>query len=334
MKRKDIIKSNEISELYTFTLGGYPQKVLIEGKQRDLPVVITLHGGPGTPIPFSVGCRGLFPDFTDHFIMVYWDQLGCGINNRTIDERFTIAAFVKMTRDLIDEVRRIFPENPVYLFSTSWGSILSALTADMDAVQGVVCCGQIVKQVFFNDVVMQTLEQSAIPQKKLSAIRSIRKEAITDKEMQLISGSIGKYTYGYTNPNGSKAPMGSIIWGLLTSPDYSLRDFKAIMVNGYRGNVSLWKEILALDLSETLRHVKIPYVMLQGDTDCVAATKFVQELTDNSGNPHLQCQVIENCGHMPSRNMMDTVYRALLDLTKEHSDERKKPKETEGKKRS
>lgn len=31
--------------------------MLIEGKNKDLPVVITLHGGPGTPIPFSVGCR-------------------------------------------------------------------------------------------------------------------------------------------------------------------------------------------------------------------------------------------------------------------------------------
>ena len=56
-KRKAIIEQNEISELVTFSLGGYEQKVLIEGKSKNLPVVITLHGGPGTPIPFSVGCR-------------------------------------------------------------------------------------------------------------------------------------------------------------------------------------------------------------------------------------------------------------------------------------
>ena len=73
-KRKQIIEQNEISELHTFSLGGVPQKVLVEGKSRELPVVINLHGGPGSPIPFSVGCRGLFPMFTDRFIMVYWDQ--------------------------------------------------------------------------------------------------------------------------------------------------------------------------------------------------------------------------------------------------------------------
>ena len=56
-QRKNVIDKNEISQIYNFDLGGYPQKVLIEGRSRKNPIVITLHGGPGTPIPFSVGCR-------------------------------------------------------------------------------------------------------------------------------------------------------------------------------------------------------------------------------------------------------------------------------------
>ena len=88
MKKKIIKSNNQISELCSFSLGGYQQKVLIEGKNRDNPIVITLHGGPGIPIPFSVGCRGLFPVFTDEFTMVYWDQLGCGINNHVIDNQY------------------------------------------------------------------------------------------------------------------------------------------------------------------------------------------------------------------------------------------------------
>lgn len=69
-KRKSIIAGNAVSRIYDWPLGGYKQKVLVEGKKDNLPIVITLHGGPGTPIPFSVGCRGLFPEFTDRFIMV------------------------------------------------------------------------------------------------------------------------------------------------------------------------------------------------------------------------------------------------------------------------
>ena len=317
MKRNDVIKGNEISELYTFTLGGFPQKVLIEGKSRNLPIVITLHGGPGTPLPFSVGCRGLFPAFTNKFIMVYWDQLGCGINNHPIDGSFTIAAFVNMTADLIREVKQLFPENRIFLFSTSWGSILSAKVIEQEQVDGVAVCGQIVRNVFFNDIVYHELEQSKLPKEKLAKIRSIRIEQITNKDMMLVSGSIRKYTYGNVNPNGKKAPMGSMIWGLLTSPDYRFRDFKAIMMNGCQGNLTLWKEILTLDLTDTLRNVQIPYLMVQGDTDIVATTEYVQEIVENSGNSRLQCRVVKNCGHEPTADMMDAVFHALDELTKE-----------------
>ena len=79
-KRKAIIEANKISMVKEFNLGGYPQKELIEGKSDNLPVVISLHGGPGSPIPFCVGARGLFPEFTEHCILVSWDQYGCGIH--------------------------------------------------------------------------------------------------------------------------------------------------------------------------------------------------------------------------------------------------------------
>lgn len=55
-KRRQIIEKNEVSQVYSFVLGEGEQKVLVEGRSRELPVVICLHGGPGTPIPFSVGC--------------------------------------------------------------------------------------------------------------------------------------------------------------------------------------------------------------------------------------------------------------------------------------
>ncbi len=321
MKRREIIKDNEVSELYTFTLADHPQKVLIEGKSRALPIVITLHGGPGTPIPFSAGCRGLFPEFTDKFIMVYWDQLGCGINNHPIDETFTIDTFSDMTADLIREIRKLFPKNSIHLFATSWGSILSARVLEKapGMVDGVVVCGQIVRDVFLCEEVFHALEQSKLPAAKLAQIRKVEIEHITPKDLQLISTSIRKYTSGYTNRSGRKAPMGKVILGLLTSPDYSFRDFKAVMVNGYAGNTALWKEILRLDLTEILQNVRIPYVMLQGDTDIVASTQTVTQIAESSKNPCLQYRIIENTGHMPGADMMDAVFQMLLAQTAENA---------------
>lgn len=75
-------------------------------KRKESLIVIALHGGPGTPIPCSVGCRGLFPAFTDEFIMVYWDQLGCGINNHVIDDTFSVDSFVRMTEELAAQIKK------------------------------------------------------------------------------------------------------------------------------------------------------------------------------------------------------------------------------------
>lgn len=240
-KRKNTIQQNEISQIYTFDLGGYSQKVLIEGKNKKLPVVITLHGGPGTPIPFSVGCRGMFPDFTDNFIMVYWDQLGCGINNHMIDDSFKISSFVDMVCDLLREVKRLFKENNIYFFASSWGSVLSALVSESkhDIISGVVVNGQIIKDLFFNDETISVLEQSKIPPRKLEILKNTSSENATSKELQLMNNCLSKYTNAYNNANGKNAPMSTMIMGLLTSPDYHFKDFKAIMMNGYKNNTSI-----------------------------------------------------------------------------------------------
>lgn len=313
MKRKEIIAKNEISELCSFTLGGYEQKVLIEGKKKDAPIVIILHGGPVTPIPFSVGCRGLFPAFTDEFIMVYWDQLGCGINDHVIDDTFSIDSFVRMTEELAAQIKKKFPDQKRMIFSTSWGSILSAklLERDPHAVDAVVACGQIVKDVLICDEVRGALSQSKISKKYLERINQVTVDHYTDEDLQLIAGSLRKYTDAYQNRAGVKAPMGPIIRGLLASPDYSLKDFKAVMINGYRKNTSLWKEILKIDLSGVLSNVKIPYIILQGETDLVASTKTVKELTANSENANISCQVIPKTGHFPGVEMMDSILAVL-----------------------
>lgn len=315
-KRKQRIEQNEISELYTFSLGKMPQKVLIEGKRKELPVVITLHGGPGSPIPFSVGCRGMFPMFTNHFIMVYWDQLGCGINDYKLKDAFCVDDFVDMTVDLIAEVKRLFSNNKIILFGMSWGSILAlkALQKAKVGVDAVVVWGQVFRKLFLNEEVYKALEHAGVSAGKMRRIRAINPEHFRDKDMKLLAGSIRKYTDGYFNKKGEQSPVGSIVKGLFTSPDYRLKDFKAIMANGTATSTRLWPELLKMDLTEELFDVSIPYYILQGDTDIVTSTGSVQRAIELSGNPNLHCQIIANSGHIPGKAGMDAVFETLISI--------------------
>lgn len=316
-RRKQIIESNEVSQIFTFTLGGIPQKVLIEGKKKDLPVVIALHGGPGSPIPFSVGCRGMFPEFTDRFLMVCWDQLGCGINDYKIEDKFNIDSYIDMTIDLVREVKNLFPENQLILFGVSWGTVLCANVVQRvpEYIDAVVAWGQVVKNLFFNDEVFETLGQADLPKKKQNQLTEIRKQPPQEKALPFLTGCIRKYTQGYQNKKDEATPMAPIIKGLLTSPDYKFKDFKAIMVNGCTKSKLLWPELLKIDLTEKLLSVSKPYYILQGDTDIVTSTKNIQNMLEQTDNPNLYCEVIKNSGHMPGKTGMDAIFEALVHLT-------------------
>lgn len=316
-RRKAVIEANKISMVKEFILGGYPQKVLIEGKSEDLPVVITLHGGPGSPFPFCVGARGMFPEFTDNCILVSWDQYGCGINNAKLPEDISIDDFVDMTIDLIKEMKRRFPQNAIWLLGMSWGSVLSAKAAvsSPELIDGVITYGQVLYQLMQSKETMDALMNSKAPEKTKAEIKTtVDSKMFNNKTAMKLSSAIRKYTYGYNNPNEPKAKVGKIIRGIMASPDYKFRDFKAIVLNGYIKNTSLITELSKLDLRETLKSVSIPYRIIQGETDVVTCTNSIKSFVEKTDNPYLTCTVIPNSAHMPGTNGMQAVFEEICKL--------------------
>ena len=317
-KRKAVIESNKVSMLKEFNLGGHLQKVLIEGKSADLPVVISLHCGPGLPIPFSVGTRGMFPEFTEKCILVSWDQYGCGINNARLPDDITINDFVAMTVDLITEIKKEFPHNKIWLLSMSWGSVLSAKIASKfpELIDGVIAYGQVLNELMYSKEEVEALKNSNAPQKlKNNLLSAIESKSFDKNTLMNLSKAIRKYTYGYTNPNEPKANMGKIICGILTSPDYKFKDFKAIMVNVYLKNSSLMLELSKVDLSKYLKGVSVPYHILQGETDIVSGTKSISSFVEKTDNPYLTCTVIPNTAHNPGVNGMNAVFEEICKLS-------------------
>ncbi len=317
-QRKAAIEANKVSMVREFTLGGHLQKVLIEGKTEDLPVVITLHGGPGSPIPFCVGGRGLFPEFTDHCILVSWDQYGCGINNAKLPEDIAIGDFTQMTIDLIKAIKALYPRNAIWLFGMSWGSVLSATAAKQapELIDGVIAYGQVLNQLLQSKETVDALMNSDAPDKVKAEIRSaVDSGSFDHKTAMKMSAAVRKYTSAYNNPNEPKAEVGKIIRGIMTSPDYKFKDFKAIAVNGYRKNKSLITELSKLDLSDTLKSITVPYRIIQGETDIVTCTNSITAFVKEAGNPDLSCKVISNSAHIPGVNGMQAVLEEICRLS-------------------
>ncbi len=306
-KRKKYINSCEISEVKTYKLHQLEQKVLIEGKSKSNPIIIFLHGGPGSPVPFNVGCRGLYPNITTRFTAVYWDQYGCGINNHPVSESFSIDDFVEMTIDLVSAIEKDYPNIPINLFGVSWGSLLATKVAERipSKIHSVFVYGQVIKQLFFNEEVYKAFQYAKLSSKKRKTLDNvIANKEKNDSDYVLMSTYIKKYTEGYFAKTKDKLHIRKIIKGLLASPDYSLKDFKAIMNNGMIKNRSIMHELVNMDITPVLRNIQVPYLIMQGSTDIVTPTAFVKTLVEEANNPFLKLKIYENCGHIPGDQAM------------------------------
>jgi proline iminopeptidase len=83
------------------------------------PVVIVLHGGPGSDY------RSLLPlkPLSNEYQLVFYDQRGSGLSPRVPDDQLTLEQFVE---DLHGVVGATSPHGPVRLIGHSWGAMLAA----------------------------------------------------------------------------------------------------------------------------------------------------------------------------------------------------------------
>lgn len=107
---------------------------------RENPVAIVLHGGPGGDY------RSLLPlaSLSDDYFVVFYDQRGSGLSPRREATELTLERFIDDLDGIID---RFSPERPATLVRHSWGAMLATayigrypdrVAAGVDAYPGQV----------------------------------------------------------------------------------------------------------------------------------------------------------------------------------------------------
>lgn len=118
---------SEICKAGYRALGGAEQYVQIRGQDRANPVVLVLHGGPGSPMSdWSWGWqRGLEGRYT----IVHWDQRGCGNTYFRSREagRPTMERLLDDLDELVDQLRVQFEQEKLILLGHSWGAFLGGI---------------------------------------------------------------------------------------------------------------------------------------------------------------------------------------------------------------
>ena len=142
-----IAMPNGVDDALFVEIGGAPQWVTIRGQDRSNPVVLVLHGGPGSAI---AGLAPAFVPWERDFTVVQWDQPGAGRTfraaGRSIAPDLTIESMAEDGIELADWLRRRLGKDKVVLLGWSWGSILGVHMAKArpDLFAAYVGTGQVV----------------------------------------------------------------------------------------------------------------------------------------------------------------------------------------------
>jgi proline iminopeptidase len=120
-----------IDELKAVDIGGVKQWISVRGADRNNPILLYIHGGPGSPImPESWTFQR---PWEDYFTVVQWDQRGAGKSFAAAgmkpDPAISIDRMQADAEELIQYLRKTYGKDRIFLVGHSWGSILGVRVA-------------------------------------------------------------------------------------------------------------------------------------------------------------------------------------------------------------
>ncbi len=131
LKDKDGKKiAGSLSEKSFIEIGGIQQGFFMRSENPENPVILFLHGGPGSPELFMLIPTETSERLEKYFTVCYWDQRGAGMSyNKNLNSlTMTVEQMVEDTRQMTEYLKSRFNQEKIYLMGHSWGSYLGVET--------------------------------------------------------------------------------------------------------------------------------------------------------------------------------------------------------------
>jgi len=138
-----------IDEAFFTRIGGIDQWIAIRGQNRDNPVLLLLHGGPG--IALSALPRDSLFSWTKDFTIVFWDQRGAGKTygrSGPVDAGVTKDRMAQDGLEVAEFVHTRLHQPKIVIVGLSWGTTLGVrmALARPDLFSAYVGTGQNINQ--------------------------------------------------------------------------------------------------------------------------------------------------------------------------------------------
>lgn len=267
-----VIDPKGIEELKPVKIGGIDQWLHIRGNNRNNPVLLYLHGGPGCPI-IGFEDAALIP-WEEYFTVVRWDQRQTGksyypANDET--DPLSIERFISDTEEVAQYLLDYFNKEKLVIVSSSWGTVLGMhmVKRHPDWIHAYVGMGQVVNSMEARSVTYERLLMRAKEQNeqeiidKLEAIAPYPGPDINSaakayaENDEWIARALSRLAGENTKHHISIDDVGEMYnFARLISPHLTLTDIYHVLfgdeIASRRPPYTLMKELIAIDLPNDL----------------------------------------------------------------------------------
>lgn len=295
-------------------IGGIDQWITIRGQDRDNPVLLILHGGPGdvtNPWTFA-----MFAPWEDHFTVVQWDQRGAGKtfgrNGTKIGPTMTIDRMVQDGIELADYLRHHLGKKKIIVVAHSFGSIigLKMVRARPDLFYAYVGTGEVADETKNYYVAYDALVQKARATHNQQALDDLTRVGPPPYK----SGEGYRVQWTWANRfEGANEFLFERLGLALVAPGSSLHDFNA-GEDGERlsGDRLVGPPATTETEADLGLDFAIPMFFFQGAEDFTTPTALAHQYLDALKAPQKAFVPIEGAGHFAMFMKPDQFLKELV----------------------
>ncbi len=296
-----ISSPNGIDEAGYVEIGGIKQWIQVRGQDRNNPVLLCVHGGPGgTWLPVT----RLFATWEKDFTVVLWDERGAGktlaATGPAIAGTMTIERMVQDGIEVTEHLCRRLGKPKVVLLGHSFGSILATNMAKRrpDLFFAYVGTGQaadLPRSVTMEYMRLRETATAAHDARTLGELAGIGQPPFTSLQQ---TSTYFQCAGRYQAPADTAAMVELQRSFLSPPPHYSLSD-EWNRMQGFMAvpTWTLYREILSTKLAAQGSDFGVPVFLFQGTEDHVTPLVLAEEYFKGIVAPQKELVRLEHGGH-------------------------------------
>jgi pimeloyl-ACP methyl ester carboxylesterase len=299
-KALEIDTPNGIVEQRFVKVGGIDQWIQIRGEDRNNPVLLVLHGGPGWPnAVFTLPLR----PWERHFTVIQWDHRGAGKtlgrNGKAGSGEMTFDRRVTDAIEAVEFLRRHLGVDKVVLLAESMGTLtgLPLVKRRPDLFHALVVTDLYVDMAANEARKYQlTLERlrAAGNAKGVAALEGIGADPTRWDLRAWNTNMAWAFRTNVPTPNLDRKLLFPLA---LSSPIYSLRDLYALFAGFQWSTAQMFQQLKAYDARRLGTRFEVPFFLFQGQSDVITVTSLAEDYFQEVEAPTKELALIEDAGH-------------------------------------